>query len=92
MIKSFKHKGLERFFHNGDISGIQAKHKEKLKKMLGVLDEAEDIKYLNRPSYQLHRLHGDRKKIWSVKVNANWRLTFEFENGNVYILDYEDYH
>ena len=25
-------------------------------------------------------------------VNGNWRVTFEFENGNAFILDYEDYH
>ena len=25
-------------------------------------------------------------------VSANWRITFEFADGNVYIVDYEDYH
>ncbi|WP_421655101.1 hypothetical protein ACONUD_09430 [Microbulbifer harenosus] len=27
-----------------------------------------------------------------MTVNGNWRLTFEFRDGNVYILNYEDYH
>nr|WP_283160405.1 type II toxin-antitoxin system RelE/ParE family toxin [Halomonas sp. BC2] len=25
-------------------------------------------------------------------MNGNWRMTFEFQDGNAYILDYEDYH
>jgi proteic killer suppression protein len=29
---------------------------------------------------------------WSIQVSGNWRLTFEFREGNAYILDYEDYH
>ena len=32
------------------------------------------------------------KGRWSIFVNGNWRLTFEFEQGNVCVLDYEDYH
>ena len=44
------------------------------------------------PGYRLHQLTGDMRGIWSITVNANWRLTFEFEEGNVYILNYEDYH
>ena len=29
---------------------------------------------------------------WSVSVSGNWRLTFEFNNGNVELLNYEDFH
>jgi proteic killer suppression protein len=29
---------------------------------------------------------------WSIKVNGNWRVTFEFREGNAYVVDYEDYH
>ena len=29
---------------------------------------------------------------WSIWVNGNWRVTFEFRDGNAYVLDYEDYH
>ena len=27
-----------------------------------------------------------------TSVNGNWRVTFEFRDGNAYVLDYEDYH
>lgn len=40
----------------------------------------------------LHELKGDKKGIWSITVNGNWRITFEFENGDAHIVNYEDYH
>lgn len=92
MIKSFDHKGLEKFFLSGIISGIQPKHAKKLSMMLDALDRAIEVKALNIPGWNLHKLSGDLQNFWSLKVNANWRLTFIFENGNVYVVDYKDYH
>jgi len=59
---------------------------------LAALDTAQTIDDMDIPGYRLHQLTGDRKCIWSNTVNANWRLTFEFTDGNVYVLNYEDYH
>jgi proteic killer suppression protein len=42
--------------------------------------------------YRLHPLKGEEKGRWSIWVNGNWRLTFEFRDGHAYVLDYEDYH
>lgn len=92
MIKSFKHKGLKRFFETGNTSGIQTKHTDRLSDLLNALDNAYEIEDLNRPSFRLHRLKGNRQTIWSITVNGNWRLTFEFLGNDVFILDYEDYH
>ena len=92
MIKSFKHKGLEKFYESGSTRGIQANHAKKLRMQLAALGTAHSIDDIDIPGYRLHQLTGDRKGIWTITVNANWRLTFEFEEGNVYILNYEDYH
>ncbi len=92
MIKSFKHKGLEKFYLTGKTKGIQADHAKKLRMQLAALDTAKVIDDLDIPGYRLHQLKGSRKGIWSITVNGNWRLTFEFSEGNVYILNYEDYH
>jgi proteic killer suppression protein len=92
MIISFKHKGLERFFRKGSPGGIQAKHKKKLRMQLAALDTAQVIDDMDIPGYRLHPLKGNRKGAWSITVNGNWQLTFEFKNGNVHILNYEDYH
>jgi len=92
MIKTFKHKGLETYFKKGDCSGIQHKHEKKLRMQLAALDTAKVIEDLNLPGYRLHPLKGQRTKCWSITVNGNWRITFEFEDGDVYVVNYEDYH
>ncbi|MGV7235357.1 MAG: type II toxin-antitoxin system RelE/ParE family toxin [Nitrosomonadaceae bacterium] len=92
MIKSFKHKGLEKFYASGSTKGIQAKHAKKLRMQLAALDTAFCIEDLDIPGYRLHQLKGGLKGLWSMTVNANWRVTFEFSDGNVYIVNYEDYH
>lgn len=92
MIKSFKHKGLERFYLTGSVKGIQAIHQNRLRMILNYLDEAEIVENMNLPIFKLHKLKGDMKNLWSVTVQANWRVTFEFINGNAYIVDYQDYH
>jgi proteic killer suppression protein len=92
MIKSFKHKGLQRFFETGAKKGIQAIHATKLRMQLVALETAQEIEDLDLPGYSLHQLKGKRKDIWSITVNGNWRVTFEFNQGNIYIVNYEDYH
>jgi proteic killer suppression protein len=92
MIKSFKHKGLEKFYESGSTKGIQANHARKLRMQLAALDTAQTIEDMDIPGDRVHQLTGSRKGIWSITVNANWRLTFEFTEGNIHILNYEDYH
>ncbi|PHS70115.1 MAG: Killer protein [Cycloclasticus sp.] len=92
MIKSFKHKGLEKFYSSGSTKGIQAKHAKKLRMQLIALNTAYHIEDLDIPGYRLHQLKGNIKKCWSITVSANWRITFEFSDGNIYIVNYEDYH
>jgi toxin HigB-1 len=92
MIISFKHKGLENFFAKGSMAGIQANHKNKLRMQLTALNTAHVIEDMNLPGYRLHPLKGERRRFWAIRVSGNWRLTFRFENGNVHLLNYEDYH
>ena len=92
MIRSFKHKGLERFFLKGTKSGIQAKHASKLRLILGRLSAATNPKDMDLPGLFLHQLSGDMKGLWSVRVSGNWRVTFRFVNNDAEIVNYEDYH
>ena len=92
MIKSFLHKGLEKFYRKGSKAGIQARHEAKLRLILAQLNQSEIIEDMDIPVLHLHELKGDRKGIWSVTVQANWRITFRFENGDAEIINYEDYH
>lgn len=92
MIKSFRHKGLKRFHESGSASGIQPHHANRLRMQLAALDSAITIEDMAIPGYRLHPLKGVETGRWSIWVNDNWRITFEFRDGNVYVLDYEDYH
>ncbi|MBR1754403.1 type II toxin-antitoxin system RelE/ParE family toxin [bacterium] len=92
MIKSFRHKGLKLFFETGSTKGIQNIHALKLRLILGALDTAKTIEVLNIPAFRLHKLKGDMQNLYSITVQANWRITFEFKEEDVYIVDYQDYH
>lgn len=91
-IKSFRHKGLERFFATGNKQGIQAKHADRLRLVLGLLNAATSPRDLGLPGLALHELQGQRKGTWSVKVSGNWRITFGFAGKDAHLVDYEDYH
>jgi proteic killer suppression protein len=92
MIKSFIHKGLEDFFYDGTRKGIQAKHVSKIEAILDRLDAANEIKDMNYPGSALHLLLPKKKGRWAIKVSGNWRLTFEFKDGDAFNVDAEDYH
>ena len=92
MIASFRHKGLRNFFESGSVAGIQPQHAKKLRLLLAALDTAWSVEDMNVPGFRLHELKGKDRGRWSVWVNGNWRVTFEFRDGHAFILDYEDYH
>ncbi len=91
-IRGFRHKGIEQFFATGAKPGIQAKHAERLRLILGRLNASTGPRDMDLPGLDLHRLHGPRKGTWAVKVSGNWRVTFTFAGKDVYGVDYEDYH
>ncbi|MDT0635293.1 type II toxin-antitoxin system RelE/ParE family toxin [Spectribacter hydrogenoxidans] len=92
MIKSFRHKGLKRYFESGSKAGIQPEHARRLHMQLAALDTAINIEDMDIPGFRLHTLKGSDGGRWSIWVSGNWRITFEFRNGNAFVLDYEDYH
>jgi proteic killer suppression protein len=65
---------------------------ERIRTILSFLDAASRIEEMNRPSFRLHALKGDRKGFWAVAVRANWRIIFRFEEGNAVDVDFLDYH
>lgn len=92
MIKSFRHKGLQRFFEKGSKAGIQAQHERRLRLMLSRLDDATKATDMNAPGWKLHALKGELKNHWAVWVDGNWRLTFTFDGNDAVLVDYRDYH
>jgi proteic killer suppression protein len=92
MIKSFQHKGLQAFFETGSKAGIQAQHAQKLNRVLVRLDMAKTANDVNVPGWRLHPLTGNLSGHYSIVVSGNWRITFKFENEDVILVNYQDYH
>jgi proteic killer suppression protein len=92
MIKSFRHKGIEKFFATGSKAGIRPKHATKLEDQLGALNNAVKAEDMDLPGWDWHALKGGLAGHWAVSVNGNWRLTFSFEGSDAILVDYQDYH
>jgi len=92
MIKTFAHKGLEKFFTTGSKAGIRPDHAGKLRRQLALLNVAREPQEMDYPGWKLHPLSGDMAGHWSVWVSGNWRLTFRFVGEDAEIVDYQDYH
>ena len=92
MIRSIRHKGLNRLYQDDDPRGVMQKHAEKLRDILARLDAASKAEDMNLPGFRLHRLQGSRRDFWSVSVHTNWRIIFRFVEGDATDVDYLDYH
>ena len=93
MIKTFRSKGLKRFFEHGDAAALPAGQAEKLSDILAAIDTAvEPSEVALFPGWRLHPLKGALKGSWSVTITGNWRVTFRFEDGDAFDVDLVDYH
>jgi proteic killer suppression protein len=92
MIRSFRHKGIEKFFLTGSKAGIRPSHATKLEDQLTALNVAKKPEQMNFPGWQFHALSGELAGHWAVSVNGNWQLTFSFEGEDAILVDYQDYH
>jgi len=92
VIRTFRHRGIKKFFEEGSKAGIQPKHESRLRILLTTLNLASTPLDMNRDGWDWHPLKGDLRGHWSVSVNGNWRLTFSFEGEDAILVDYRDYH
>jgi proteic killer suppression protein len=92
MIKSFRHKGIERFFRQDDLRGINAKQGPRIRRMLDLIDQATAVEQLDIPGMYLHPLKGDRKGEWAMTVSGSRRIAFCFVGEDACALNLEDYH
>jgi len=92
MIASFKHKGLQALFLDKDQRKLPPDLVERIEMILGIIAVSEVLDDIRMPTLRLHPLKGDRKGYWAVTVRANWRITFRFEQGHAWEVDFVDYH
>lgn len=94
MIETIKDKGLKNYWENDDESKVPSEMRKKVRLIMDLLDSAEEIPQDFEPfrNLRIHPLKGKMKGRWSLDVTGNYRITFRFENKNVYDVDLEDTH
>jgi len=92
VIKSFKHKGLEKYFTKGSKAGIRPEHAGRLRLVLARLHASREPRDMALPGLRLHALKGGHAGHWAVDISGNWRIVFRFEEHDVVEVDYLDYH
>lgn len=92
MIRTFRHRGLKRLYERDDKSKVSAEQLARIKDVLARLDIADTPDFLNLPGYDLHRLKGELKGFWSVKISGNWRIIFRLTDGEAFDVNLIDYH
>ena len=92
MVKSFRHKGLQRLFEQDDSSKLPPDMLVRIKVILSALQATEGVEVLDLPTFRPHPRNGDLKGFFSITSRAIWRIIFRFENGDVFDIDFVDYH
>jgi len=90
MIKTFKHKGLRELFEKGTSAKVRRDQQERCLRGLDALHAAKAADDLNVPGFDFHALRGTKR--CTIHVNGPWCITFEFEDGDAYRVDLEQYH
>jgi proteic killer suppression protein len=92
MIKTYKHTGLKDLFEIGATRRIDAKFHARCREALDVLNNAADLRDVNLPQFRLHQLKQFKPVRYSIWISGAWRITFEWDKGDAYRVDFEQYH
>jgi proteic killer suppression protein len=92
MIRRIRHRWVKRLYEKDEARGLPAGQVDKIRRILARLDQASAPGHMDLPGLRLHPLKGELAGQWSVTVQANWRIIFRFESGDVTDVDYLGYH
>ena len=92
MIVTVRHKGLRVYLTTGHASGLNPAWMGPLNIILSKLNAAATPQDMAEPRHWLNRLTGTTPPRYSIRLTANWRVTFEKKDGDVFNLGREDYH
>ena len=92
MIRTFKGKALADLWSKGTTSKIDARMHRRIFAGLDRLNVAVTPEEMNVPGFDFHALRGFKPPRYSVHVNGPWCITFAFEKGDAFSVDFEQYH
>lgn len=92
MIRTYRHNGLQELAETGKTARIDAKFHARIIEALNVLKAASDLRQVALPALRLHQLKQYKPLRYSIWISAQWRITFEWDKGEAYRVDFEQYH
>ncbi len=93
MIKSFASKETEKLFNRQISRRLPQDIQQVARRKLAILDAAETLQDLRvPPSNRLEKLSGGRQGQYSLRINDQWRICFQWEDGNAHHVEITDYH
>ncbi|SFL02631.1 type II toxin-antitoxin system RelE/ParE family toxin [Methylorubrum salsuginis] len=92
MIRTFRSKGLAELWSSSGTKRIDARMHRRILVRLDALDAAKEVGELNQPGFDFHALRGVDPTRYTLHVNGPWCITFTFEDGDAFQVDFEQYH
>ena len=92
MIGSIRHKALRNYWTKGQAKGLNAEWIRRLRRIMSALESAGSPEQMDYPGAYFHPLKGDRAGRYAVRLTANVRVTFGWDDNGATDVDVEDYH
>lgn len=93
MIRSFKAKETEKIFNRQRSAKLPQNIQQVALRKLRMLNRAITLQDLQvPPANHLEKLSGDREGQYSIRINDQWRICFEWQAGDAYSVEIADYH
>jgi toxin HigB-1 len=93
VIKNFKNKETEKIFNRQKSQKLPSDIQQTALRKLRMLNRAMTLQdLLIPPANRLERLKGDRIGQYSIRINSQWRICFEWQDGNAFNVEIVDYH
>lgn len=80
------------YYEEGNGAKLPYDQLNKIARMLDALDAVSSDEDIRALGAGIHKLTGDMREFWSIKISANYRIIFRLEAGNIHDVDYQDYH
>lgn len=92
MIVSIQSKALRKYYEDGDGSKLPPAYLRKINRIFDQLEAVTAIADIQAMGAGVHKLTGNLADFWALSVTPNHRIIFRFENGDIYDVDFIDYH
>ena len=92
MVISIVHKGLRMYYEEGNGQKLPSAQLRKIRRIFDLLDAVSSEADIQSLGYEIHKLKGQYAGFWALSVTGNYRIIFRFNKGDIYDVNYLDYH